>query len=513
MTDRRLRLIQGSDAFAEEIIGLLDDTTIRVHFSDDAPPWRRQTLGIALVDLLGRLFPRIATTGADGAPADPLLPPGPATLAGRLEEARSHGIGPQTPGEPVVVVAVGGGDANADVFCDADGWQSYLGPVTSRLLGPRDDTVPVGAVAAACRAAASVFAIVLEPYLGAPRTALDPIYSSALTYGFSADPLEATELPPPRVLQGALVGAGSVGGAAAYVWALVPELEGELDVVDYQCLESHNPDRALLATQQAAAAQLPKVDLVADALARHTEVEVTPHPVPLAEWVRLRPRAQGLPLMLCAFDSLEARRELQDSLPLEVINAACGEDRVVISAHRTGDGPCLYCLHVGDVLDTEHITFKLIVEATGLPPGTVQGLLEHHVRLAPAHTEQIEDNRGLERGKLAQFVGGELIDLYEAALRYGEATVNRDGDRAAVAAAFVTALAGTLLAGEALKAGDTAYRPYRLGPFEPGRTRYEEEVLGSVANALVTPVMRWQGTECLCRSARRQRLLRDRYSV
>lgn len=514
MTDRRLRLIQGDDRLALEILRLLDDTTIEVRFTDAVPPWRRQVLGIALVDILGRLFPRIATTGADGCPADTLLPPGPATLPGWLAEAHSHGIGAQPAGEPAIVVTVGDAtSSDARVFCDADGWQSYVGPVPSRVSSLGDTTIAVGPVAAACRAAARVFTIVLEPLLGSPRTSLDPLYSSALTYETSTDPLEAPDLPAPTTLRGALAGAGSVGGAAAYVWRFTPEVAGQLAVIDYQSLEPHNPDRALLATEQACAAGLSKVEVVVHALAHHADLDVTPHPVTLSEWVAARSREQGLPFMLCAFDSLEARRNLQDSLPLEVVNAACGEERVVVSGHRTGDGPCLYCLHIAHVLDTERITFKLIVEATGLPSGTVQGLLEHHVPLTSTHIDQIEDNRGLERGKLARFVGSELVDLYEAALRYGEATVERDGDRAAVAAAFVTALAGALLAGEALKAGDDAYRAYRLGPFRAGRTRYEEDAFGSVANALVTPVMRWAGTECLCHSARRQRLLRDRYGV
>jgi len=506
--DRRLRLIRGSEQFAEAIVERLDNLTIEVRISD-AHLWHRQVLGIALVDLLGRLFPRLVFTGVDTA-AHPHLPPGPADLRLRLHEAHSHGIGPQEPGEPALVIGIGSGVA--DFFCDAAGWQSYLGPTPSELPADGSADVPVGAVAAACRAAARAFAVAMQPF-GQVPPALEVVYSSALTYETAGRPMASPELAPPRLILAGLMGAGSIGGAAAYVWARVPDLAGALDVIDYQALEPHNPDRALLATRAAAEARLAKVKVASDALAHHSGLVVRAHQQTLAAWVANRQREDALPLVLCAFDSVEARRELQDSLPLEVINAACGAERVVVSGHRTGDGPCLYCLYVGDVLDTENITFKLIVAATGLPDRTVQGLLEHHVPLTVAHIEQIERRGGLARGALARYVGHELIELYQAELRYGEAALGRGDDRAAVALPFVTALAGTLLAGEALKAGDAEYQDYRLGPFVPSRTRYEEDLFVSAATALVTPVARWEGSECLCRSTRRQRLLVERYGL
>lgn len=513
MSDRRLRLIAGSETAGDQVLRILDETTIRVEL-EARPPWRRQVLAWALVDLLGRLFPRIEVRGAEAAPAHALLPPGPALLRDRLESARTHGISPQpAAGDPAVTIVIGEGAAvEGAVYCDGDGWQSYLGPASSELLGDGDEDVPIGALAAACRAAAHAFALAMVELRGLPH-ALDPTYSSALTYQAADRPLDDPVLRAPSRVHAVLGGAGSVGGAAGYAFARVPDLGGELDIVDPQVYEPHNPDRALLATEARAAARAEKAQSVADVLSHLPDLHARPFRGTFETWVASRPIGP-LPLALSTFDSIDARRELQDSLPLDVINAACGEDDIAVSGHRTDDGPCVYCLHIAQVLDTERITFKLIVATTGLPPRLVQAWMEQHVRLDASALAQIERNREFAPGTLSTFVGCTLLELHRRGLGYGEEALQTDEGTAAVAAPWVTALAGFLLAGEALKAGDhETFSTFRLGPWAPGRTHYAEELYASARHAIVSPVPRWEGTECLCRSTRRLRLLAERYDV
>jgi hypothetical protein len=508
VSDRRLRMIRGSEEFGREVLATLDAATVGVHIEAD-PSAARQVLAEALVDILARLFPRIAITGADGVAVCAELPPaaGGGALRDRLEAVRAQGITPQNPGEPDVTVVIGAGEG--EVFCDGSGWQSYLGPVPS-LLANQSAEVPVGALAAACRAAARVFGIVMERF-GEPLPPLESVYWSGLTYKAAGEPIDHPETAAQFAIDAVLAGAGSVGGAAAYTFARVPQLAGELDIVDPQALEPHNPDRAILATEELASARAVKVDVARDALA-HLPLEVRKHQMTLEEWVAERPREARLPLVLCSFDEIEPRRELQDCLPLEVANAACSPDGVMLTGHRTGAGPCIYCVYIAEVLDTERITFKLIVEATGLGAGLVQGLLEQNAPLASVHLEEIEDKRGFARGTLQAYQGRSLIELYEGALMYGEREFEQDDAAAAVATPFVTALAGVLLAAEALKAG-VGDRENRLGPWRAGRDRYDESLAASAANAYTSTVPRWPDARCLCRSTRRERILRARYGL
>jgi molybdopterin/thiamine biosynthesis adenylyltransferase len=324
----------------------------------------------------------------------------------------------------------------------------------------------------------------------------------------------------PTEITAALVGAGSIGGAAVYALARTPSLRGDLDIVDDDTLREHNPDRAILATEALAHAGAIKVMVARDALSHHEDLDVRPHRKRFEAFVAARPRELALPLVLSAVDSSQSRREIQEAVPLDVLDAACGVDQVSLSAHRTADGPCIYCLHVGAVLDSARIKYRLIAERTGLPAPVVAQLHVQDVPLSAQHIQAIEQFRRehgdpLATGALNGYIGKTLETLYRERFLYGEVLIGTaGGGQAAVAAPFVTALAGFLLAGEALKAAGSAFERYRLGTRgQIGSTMYREDPWSSALNALLTSPPRWEGLECLCRSPLRLRLLHERYTL
>lgn len=515
MADSRLRIIQHGDGTTEaEIVALLEQT-IDVRMPAQ-PAWRHQLLALALVDLLGRIFPCIRVLVDPVAPAAPELPPGPPLLLERLEAVREHALTPpKQPGESSIAVQVGSGREPAAVYVDGSGWISYVGAVPSRLDGDDDSNVAVGPLVAACRAASRVFQHVLGEHLAWRPRLQESSYASALTYEASNEPLAAPKYTRPSHLDALLVGAGSIGGAAVYLFARTPDLRGTLDIVDPEILVDHNPDRALLATRELANSGAAKANAAADALAHLGELGATPHRKRLAKLVAERPREQTLPLILSAVDSIESRREIQDSLPLDVVDAACSPGEIRVSGHRTDDGPCVYCLHVENVLAAEMIRKRLLARATGFNERQVIALLIGGVALAPHHLRAIEQHRDLPSGRLDRFLGETLETLYSEELLYGEARVTTaSGGEGAVAAPFTTALAGFLLAAEALKAGaGREYAPYRLGPLGELPTQYLESPWASPSDAFLQNPPRWPTHECLCRSGRRLRLTRDRYGL
>jgi hypothetical protein len=239
------------------------------------------------------------------------------------------------------------------------------------------------------------------------------------------------------------------------------------------------------------------------------------HEKRLAEFVADRPREQTLPLVLSAVDNVDSRREIQDSLPLDVIDAACSPSQISVSGHRTDNGPCVYCLHIENVLAADTIRKRLLVRATGFNEKLVIALLLGDATLADQHLRAIEGHRGLPAGSLDRFRGEKLETLYTEALLYGEARIKTaSGAEAAVAAPFTTALAGFLLAAEALKAdGGDAYAEYRLGPCGSIATQYLESLWASPADAFLQNPSRWTTHECLCRNGRRLSLLRERFTL
>lgn len=513
MTDPRLRVTQRGSAGEQAIVAALDNATVRLLIGGDGDRRDVQLMLLAMVDLLGRVFPRIEVVGAD-APAHPDLPPGPPTLSDRVEQARANGVDPLDPQQPSVTVAVGRVDDEADLYIDGTGWQSYLGTRPSRL-DVAAGAVPVGALAVACRGAAHTFAAAT----GSLFTAIAPpaaAYSSALTWSSSETPLEEPADLSVGRLDAALVGAGSVGGAAVYALARTPRLAGVLDIIDPQTLEPGNFDRALLAGRLLAAGRPDKSTVAADALEHFAPaLDARAHRMTVGEFVASRPRETPLPRVLCAVDSARARRSLQDCLPLEVINAACWQAEIALSGHVTDRGPCVCCLHMRELLDAENIQAKLIARATGINFLQVVVMLAQRAPLDIQALRFIEMRTGRPAGSLTNYAGRQLIELWREQLLYGAATLSSpDGTVAAVAAPWVTALAGILLAGEALKSTSGELARWRLGPpNDSPAIKYAENPYNRPTDALLSRPERWEGDECLCRSPRRLELLRRRYGL
>lgn len=514
MSDPRLRVIQRADRSEEEVLAILEDTTIAVRLPPGQPSLSHQLLALCVVDLLTRVFARIVVDVDGEAVADPRLPDGPGKLVERVAALREHGTPPNEPREPSVTIAIGP-DISGDVHVDGGGWQSYLGSDPSRL-SPADgneETVPIGPLLAAARGAAHAFNLAMAP-LGRASELPTSLYSSALDYDVGSEPLPVPEQPSAFGVEALQVGAGSLGGALDYALARCGTLTGTLTVVDPQCLEAENAYRALLAPRAEAEGGEEKARVAARELAA-AGLEAVGERVDVRGWLKTQEQQAPLPLVLCAVDSADSRRAIQDCLPLELLNGACNETEATVSSHRTGAGPCVYCLHLPAVMDREAVKSRRIVKATGINYEMVVGLLTTRAPLEPDHLRFIEQYAGLHSGALADYRGATLEQLYDREFRYGAVQVQSgEGGIVSVASPWVTALAGFLLAAETLKrGGGEAYARFRLGARGPLGVKLEESVYASPDHCLITNPERWPDNRCLCRSPRRRGLIVGRYGL
>lgn len=509
MSDEQRQLSGDMQQVVRERLG----QPVRLTVAGSNPAWRHQLAAIALADLLGRFCTHLTIACDAAASAHPALPPGPALLLERLHEAAANGGSPPQPHDnpsPAVSVAVAATDG-ADIYVDGSGWVSFVGTEPGSVM-PDENTVAIGPLSAACRAASRVHQRLLGD-LQVARPQDPQSWWSALTLqGLGTAPDHVgPSLQHPSV-DALLMGAGSIGGAAVYAVARTPRLAGRLDVIDPETLEARNALKALLAREADVTAGASKAQVAAQELAHLPALAVNGEAVTLAQWVAGRPAERPLPLMLCAVDSIAARRELPDHGPLDVLNAACGDLDATVSAHRTDDGPCVYCLHIENVLDSETTRVRILARETGIHDRMVAELLTRSVPLNATHLRAIEQHRGEPPGALSHWQGQTLDVLYRERILYGEARVRSGDASAAVVAPYVTALAGVLLASELLKrAGDPELRATALGPGGLA-VKYEESLAHGSAGMLTNPP-RWPSSECLCRSTRRLALLRDRYGL
>jgi ThiF family len=310
-------------------------------------------------------------------------------------------------------------------------------------------------VIVACYACAAVMQKVFKDRL--PFHVPSPLVISFAQFGVGFDALDA-EIDLGRTY---LVGAGAIGNG--FLWASRHlNLRGQLDIADDDCVSSGNLNRQIWFTT--------------DDISKPKAERLALHAQPYFPGIKLEPRSQRLQELaersdgpwlkraIVAVDSRRARRKIQNEFPGEVFDASTTDIReVVVHYHKQPTSTaCLSCIYEADqeeIAREAHIADHL-------------GVSVEEVR-----TERISDDaagRIVKRyPKLhkAQIVGGSYDTLFKQLCGQGELKTI-EGRRVIAPFAFVSVLAGTLLALEVVRRLGTGHASkrhnyWRVGPWHP----------------------------------------------
>jgi len=519
LRDGRLRFVRslgrGPTSLTEEaLLSRLNETPIAVVVAARDAGWQDQIAALTAVNLLARLFRQLVIVAHEDIRADPAVPyvEGPFAAALAAFAQRVH---PDVRAEisqvvPIEAIALHFGvgskpSGSTDVFCCGAGWLSRVARRPVSLPQPVDQN-PVGPLVAAALAVAEVFKIVFGDVLTGVIPALDVTFS-ALTYETGETDLgpAMADLNLPETL---LVGAGSIGSALLWGLSHASGLSGALMIVDPDRLGQHNPDRAILVLDEAAHQELEKALWASDVVKQYLpQLSIRGLRLTVREFVDTLDEDYVLPLIISAVDSVESRRDIQDAVPREILNASTGATNVELSRHAEfAVQPCLYCLYLPDVLSRSPI--ELAMERTGFSQKDVAELMipDSARMLTTDNVRGIERRNDLKPGALRMFEGRRLSELLQDQLWYGQAPVSVDSGQALLTTAFVSALAGFLLLAELLKAADPALAQFRLTGV------YQQELLG-IPNGFAYTVNRDGTGYCLCHSPLRRQLYREKYST
>lgn len=519
--DGRVRWAQSlrqgrGDLDPAEVVGRLDTMIVAVVIgTGDAPALAAQITALTTVNLLARLFRRLVIVVPADCVADPRLPfaAGPlgealAAFARRVHPDVHVTLEPEIPEGACTLRIAANPTASdqADVYCWGAGWLARVSRDPFSAPTDGDDTNPIGPLIAAALGAAEVFKVVFGDCLPDAAPAED-VRFSALTYA-----PDACEIGPPlgdvALPDTVLAGAGSIGSAFLWGLAHLRSARGHLAIVDPDSLAAHNPDRAILALDDAALRGLPKAGWARDVVAPQVpHLDIDAHECTIREYIDTLPPEYTLPLAVSAVDSVEGRRDIQDALPQRIVNASTGPSRVEVSRHEGfgGDGPCLYCLYLPELL--ERAPIRLWAARTGFddPKDIAEMMMpENGRRLTAGNVRGVERHNGLEPGTLSRYEGRPLPELLADDRWYSQALVPTADGQALITTAFVSALAGFLLLAEAVKEAVPALAPHRL------RRIYEQGLLG-VPNGFVQLGERDKTGYCLCHSPFRRDLYRRKY--
>lgn len=518
--DGRLRFVQalqlaGTGLSRAQLVLRLDETPVAIVVGKQtAGSLEAQTTALTAVNLLGRLFRRLIIVAPKDAHVHHLLPfidgrfaTALAAFVGRVHPDVQVELRDEPPAGAVVLhisdpYAVAG---SSRVYCAGSGWLARVARHPLSPLAPSDAN-PVGPLVAAALGVAELFKLVLSDVLNGVVPAEDVILS-CLTYRVGdldgGPPLGRVQLPPT-----VLAGAGSIGSAFLWGLAHLPDVSGKLTIADPDRLKRHNLDRAILVLDGIAALEPEKAPWARDAIRPWVpNLEVTPFSGPIREYIDTLPPDYRLPLAISAVDSVESRRDVQDALPERILNASTGPTKVEVSRHNVlGEGPCLYCLYIPEVLARSPL--HIVMERTGFAQRDVAELMlpDGNRLLSAGNIRGIEKHNNLPAGTLNHYVGRRLPVLLQDQIWYSQAPVQTESGPALVTTAFVSALAGFLLLAETIKETDPALAQYRLNHV------YEQDLL-AIPNEFFYPGERDLTGYCLCHSPLRRRLYREKYPL
>ena len=440
-------------------------------------------LGLAIANLVARMAPNVTLVGS-----------GDTRIAhavfgtGQLSEIAMGMVATIRPARPVrvqtrYVIAAGTSAPGADLYASADRWNVRLSrfphaPLKGNGLG----------VAAAAAITASQFLLAILQEIPGRRLASDAIFEwNLVDY---RDAIFEGDLPimPCRA---ALFGCGSVGSSLIYS-LLLGGVGGLIDAVDTDKLSVRNRFRYPLWTT---ADSGPKVAWVARS-ARESALAVRPHEMTAAKY--LQQQSTPIRLAIAAVDTAEARRDITDGLARVTLNAGIDGLKCHVSRHSLGDGfACAYCQYVdlGSRLDEVDV----YVELTGLPEARVIRLLSGEA-LIESDVRHLVTTGRLLKHEASDALGGRLQDIARQRL-YAEAAVASRDTVTSVAAPFVPAVCGAILAAELAKPGDGS------GPNSLNR-RVDVDCSGLPTGIQSSPAPDRSG-RCLCASDYRRRAYDD----
>ena len=335
---------------------------------------------------------------------------------------------------PTQTITVGLGllSDEADLFATSDAWSLRVSPEPiASLAGGRGPAT----TAAAALIAAEIFRRVLPEMAGLRL-------SQEFAWNLVNYRREVTASPPFEAADAACFGAGSVGSSLVLA-LLVADARGRLVMVDDDILQPRNRLRYPL---WIAPARGRKVDWIAG-VCHGQRLTITPrHELAQAYGSSLD---HPPTLAVAAVDTVDGRAAVADILACETLNAGVNGLQLHVARHRFADGlACVYCGYVDASPAASEL--ETYVSLTGLPAERVEHLLRGE-RLSEADVEAMVVSRRLGEDAL-ELVGGRLMDVARA--RLYAATAIPSMNRVGVAAPFVSAMAGAVLAAELLKSKD-----------------------------------------------------------
>lgn len=386
-----------------------------------------------------RLSHRVAISGADGAPA----------FASEVAELLARTLTMADSGETDVEIVISGEprtDAQTKVFVSLSENEVIVANEAPANVRP---VKPLLAAIAACYVASAVIdrATLLN-------RGVDPFVVRFKDLGITDELLNKNV-----VLENpTLAGAGAIGNG--FLRALRHlNVSGSLTISDPKDVSEGNQNRCLYFTESSVGKRKAN-ELCTRAQGDFANLQLIPYDADFSSLVK---NTGKIRTVIVATDSRRVRRTIQSELPLEVIDASTtGSDEIIIhSHHQPTTGACLACVykHVPDELSRERtIAAELRVDLADVQKPLIDVATAD--KIARAYPQITRES-----------ILGKAIDSLFRELCASQALKSPEGEQVFAPFAFISNLAGALLAIELMRVYGTADDPatnyFAISPWRP----------------------------------------------
>jgi hypothetical protein len=411
----------------ERVIRRMDSIEIQVRGDGASAP-----ILLSIVNLLARLFPNVTVEAPHVHVSVPIFGNGSLSHIARKLAVDLRSSAPPSATRKIVI-DTGTKEPGADIYVTADAWTLALSRSPLEICSHTG----LAQSAAAALAASEAFREAL-PEVPGVRLGSEPLFWNLLDYR-NSPARESLSLSP---VEAVCFGAGSVGSSILYS-LLLGDSYGHLVFVDPDLLSSRNRFRYPLWLAHNRESKAHWIER----MARGSRIKVEGFAEKAEDFIYAHP--QPISTVVAAVDSVSARRDICDALARTTLNVGVDGLRFHVSRHHFGDGyACSYCQYVDvDKLLDEPGVYQ---ELTGLDERRVRELLGGAKLLLDDLQLMIDKGKLPRETTFSELVGGRLQDALRIRL-YQQAVIPVDSGTVAIAAPFVSALAGCILAAELQK--------------------------------------------------------------
>ena len=221
-------------------------------------------------------------------------------------------------------LSIGPSELQKDVVSiSSDGWIAYVSP-TNSVINFSENANPIGAYASACIGGMEIFKRILLKKSNAliPKKSnydirwrlsfiQDSLSFSTLNYKVNCKAQNPGLTKQLKLNNVHIVGVGAGGGAAAYTLASLPQLDGEMRLVDPDQVKPSNLNRCVFATRQDC--EKSKVNVLKTLLSKFPTLNVNTEQVSFQQLAE-KGKTANIDMLVSTVDTKETRRYLHNAL-------------------------------------------------------------------------------------------------------------------------------------------------------------------------------------------------------